>query len=149
MRELNTVLRKCPGTDRSPEIKTRDDDPTINPGEVIHVCPVCGRKWARNTLQDWSHLPTPRHMVKVIVEPAKRVRDVPARYENPRIEFWDDERMIGNSIVVTLKWGFTFIEGQHAGVMGFDTATEAREAILGSFHCYCEDCVAKIGEAVQ
>ena len=42
------------------------------------------------------------------------------------IEHWDDERGMGNGIIVTLHLGWSF-EWTHEGVRGFDTVTEARE----------------------
>ncbi len=45
------------------------------------------------------------------------------------VEHWDDERSIGNGIIVTLKAGYYFYDD--CGVMGFDTTREAREAIRG------------------
>ena len=38
----------------------------------------------------------------------------------------DDERDIGNSIIVTLADGWYFCDDPNCGVMGFDTATEAK-----------------------
>ena len=46
---------------------------------------------------------------------------------HPLVEHWDDERGIGNGIVVTLKPGAFFYDD--CGVMGFDTPKEARAAI--------------------
>jgi hypothetical protein len=39
------------------------------------------------------------------------------------VEHWDDERSIGNGILVTLKPGYFFYDD--CGVMGFDTHKEA------------------------
>lgn len=50
----------------------------------------------------------------------------PARH--PLVEHWDDERPIGNGIVVTLIPGHFFYDD--CGVMGFDTVREARDAIF-------------------
>jgi hypothetical protein len=38
----------------------------------------------------------------------------------------DDERSIGNSIIVTLKKGWDFTDEQGCGVRGFDTVAEAK-----------------------
>jgi len=54
--------KKCKGSNKKDLVITRDEDPNINPGIVNHICPECGRRWARNTMQDWSHLPIPNHM---------------------------------------------------------------------------------------
>lgn len=43
------------------------------------------------------------------------------------VEHWDDERSIGNGILVTLKPGHFFYDD--CGVQGFDTAAEARKEI--------------------
>jgi len=37
----------------------------------------------------------------------------------------DDERDVGNSIIVTLKDGWFFDDGQGGGVKGFDTLAQA------------------------
>lgn len=47
---------------------------------------------------------------------------------HPFVEFWDDEREIGNGIIVTLIPGKYFYDD--CGVMGFDTVREAKAAIL-------------------
>jgi hypothetical protein len=38
----------------------------------------------------------------------------------------DDERAIGNSIIVTLQKGFAFKDEPDCGVRGFDTVSEAK-----------------------
>lgn len=43
----------------------------------------------------------------------------------PFIEHVDDERNIGNGIIVTLKEGYSFVADPGCGVRGFDTMTEA------------------------
>ncbi|WHQ45825.1 hypothetical protein [Alcaligenes faecalis] len=43
----------------------------------------------------------------------------------PWIDFVDDEREDGSSIIVTLKEGFSFA-GDDSGVKGFDTVSRAR-----------------------
>ncbi|MCZ7497241.1 hypothetical protein G6M78_16010 [Agrobacterium tumefaciens] len=47
--------------------------------------------------------------------------------DHPLVEHWDDERGIGNGIIVTLLPGHFFYDD--CGVMGFDTVREARTAI--------------------
>lgn len=47
--------------------------------------------------------------------------------DHPLVEHWDDERGIGNGIIVTLVPGYFFYDDR--GVMGFDTVREARTAI--------------------
>jgi hypothetical protein len=64
---------------------------------------------------------------------------------NARIEEWDDERGIGNSLIVTLKPGWRFEEpGEH--VRGFDTVAEARREVKLSQPCKCEACVSPANE---
>jgi hypothetical protein len=53
--------------------------------------------------------------------------DVLMKLHHPLVEFWDDEREIGNGIIVTLKPGGFFYDD--CGVMGFDTVREAKARI--------------------
>jgi len=46
-----------------------------------------------------------------------------------RIEWWDDERGIGNSLIVTLKPGWEFADDPGCGTMGFDTVKDAIKGI--------------------
>ena len=46
---------------------------------------------------------------------------------HPLVEHWDDERDIGNGIIVTLIPGVHFYDD--CGVMGFDTVREARAEV--------------------
>ena len=62
------------------------------------------------------------------------------RQRHKWIEYWDDERAEGNSLIVTLVRGRRFEEnGEH--VRGFDTATDAMRAVRASMRCQCHDCV--------
>lgn len=55
------------------------------------------------------------------------------------IEHWDDERSIGNSLIVTLKKGLRFDDrGEH--VRGFDTVKEAMSAVRAAQPCDCKNC---------
>ncbi len=58
------------------------------------------------------------------------------------VEHWDDERDIGNSIIVTLKAGFEFgidhFESRH--VEGFDNVKDAVQGVKNFVPCYCDDC---------
>ena len=45
----------------------------------------------------------------------------------PWIAFIDDERDIGNSIIVTLADGYRFKDGDKEGVRGFDTMRELKQ----------------------
>ena len=63
--------------------------------------------------------------------------------ESP-IQHWDDERSIGNGIIVMLKYGWAFepTGGEHT--RGFDTITEARKATAKKqlHRCTCKECTA-------
>lgn len=65
------------------------------------------------------------------------------------IEYWDDERSIGNGVLVTLAYGWSFEPREHAGVRGFDTITEARResAKKSIYPCACDICRAAIAKA--
>ena len=45
----------------------------------------------------------------------------------PHVAIVDDERDLGNSIIVTLKDDYFFVADPGSGVRGFDTATEAEQ----------------------
>lgn len=63
---------------------------------------------------------------------------------DPRVQFWDDERSIGNSLIVTLVPGFAFEPhpdeniAQH--VEGFDNIRAAIRAVRKSLRCSCARC---------
>lgn len=61
-----------------------------------------------------------------------------AKQRHKRIEFWDDERSIGNSLIVSLHYGWCFSPGEH--VEGFDTVNQAMKAVRDSKPCNCEEC---------
>ena len=66
-------------------------------------------------------------------------RSVPAKYRAV-IRHWDDERDMGNSLIITLEKGFCFgCSGEH--VYGFDTVREAITGIKGAISCKCSTCV--------
>lgn len=44
----------------------------------------------------------------------------------------DDERDLGNSIIVTLKKGWNFQDGDKEGVRGFDTLAEVKKSTIAS-----------------
>lgn len=50
-----------------------------------------------------------------------------------RFQFWvshvDDERNIGNSIIIVLAEGFYFMDDPGCGVKGFDTVSEALRGV--------------------
>jgi hypothetical protein len=61
-----------------------------------------------------------------------------------KVMHWDDERSIGNSLIITLKrgWAFGANNTRYAEhVEGFDTVKEARAAIKEAKQCSCFDCV--------
>ncbi len=61
-----------------------------------------------------------------------------------RVEHWDDERSIGNSLIVTLKpgWAFFACEDESAAehVKGFDTVRAAQSAVRSANKCPCRRC---------
>ena len=60
--------------------------------------------------------------------------------KHKKIEHWDDERSIGNSLIVTLKQGWRFSEdGEH--VRGFDTKREAMTDVRAAVRCGCKECM--------
>lgn len=146
MKEGTVKRRLCPGSAMMPVVRTREDYPAINPGEVNHLCPVCQRVWGRNTMRDWSELAIPRHFVMMFDPPEVRQGHVPRRYRNPKIQFWNDEREAGNGLVVTLHHGFTFDEGSHLMVKQFDTIMAAVEAVRDAVGCTCADCAAMVAK---
>lgn len=62
----------------------------------------------------------------------KTIEKIKAR---PHVAFVDDERSIGNSLIVTLVEGFCFKAEPGCGVRGYDTVTEAeRESRAGEVY---------------
>ena len=64
---------------------------------------------------------------------------VPKKYQG-RIMFWDDERGIGNSLIITLNDGWRFTHGDVLHVCGVDTVQDALAALRGTVACDCEGC---------
>jgi hypothetical protein len=62
-----------------------------------------------------------------------------------RIQYWDDERSLGNSLIVTLHLGWQFSDdpGNAEHVRGFDTVRDAMREVRSSIPCDCPDCTAK------
>ncbi len=60
-----------------------------------------------------------------------------------RILFWDDERSIDNSLIVTLKHGYKFSADPQSNehVRGFDTIKDAMHEVKSSIKCNCESCL--------
>lgn len=49
--------------------------------------------------------------------------------KHPKVEIIDDERAIGNGLIVTLKKGYSFCEATDNRVLGEDTIKELHEQI--------------------
>ena len=65
-------------------------------------------------------------------------KQVPKKYRD-RIQFWDDERNMGNGIIVTLHYGWHMGDpGCH--VFGEDTVASAIKYLQFSAPCSCEEC---------
>lgn len=66
---------------------------------------------------------------------------------HPKVLHWDDEREIGNSLIVTLRpgWAFWPSEDERSAehVKGFDTVADAAKAIQRSEPCKCGRCAPK------
>lgn len=62
--------------------------------------------------------------------------------ESLKVMAVDDERSEGNSIIVTLRYGFRFSSDPLAPVHveGSDTVREARAGIRNAILCTCDDC---------
>ena len=59
-----------------------------------------------------------------------------------RVAHWDDERSIGNSLIVTLKDGWYWPqEGRGCHVRGFDTLQDAVSDLRATKLCCCAVCV--------
>ena len=52
--------------------------------------------------------------------------------QQPAVEFVDDERGLGNGIIVTLKEGYEFSVDPGCGVRGYDTFSEALREVRQS-----------------
>jgi hypothetical protein len=62
--------------------------------------------------------------------------------KHKRVQHWDDERGMGNSLIVTLIKGWRFKEpGEH--VRGFDTKREALADVQAAKRCDCDACKLK------
>ena len=61
-----------------------------------------------------------------------------------KVLYWDDERNIGNSIIINLNHGFKFNHDVHAEnathVMGFDTIKETVTELRSVIKCSCKEC---------
>lgn len=69
---------------------------------------------------------------------AEIAKSVPNKYK-ARISHWDDEREMGNSLIVSLKDGWRF-PSTECHTSGFDTVKEAIDGLRDTEPCACEDC---------
>jgi hypothetical protein len=69
------------------------------------------------------------------------------RTSRPWIGHIDDERNIGNSIIVSLVEGFEFSDDPGCGVKGFDTVTDARNGTRKTDVLACNKYNPKLGQA--
>jgi hypothetical protein len=69
-------------------------------------------------------------------------KSLPAKY-HARVAYWDDERDIGNSILVTLVYGFHMGDGH---VIGADNVKDAVQAVKDAEVCECAECVANLAK---
>lgn len=69
------------------------------------------------------------------------------RHKN--ILHWDDERSLGNSLIVSLIPGKQFSADVGAGehVRGFDTVNEAMADVRSAVDCTCQACIKAMREA--
>jgi len=78
-------------------------------------------------------------------------KSVPAKYME-RIRHWDDEREIGNSLIVSLNngWYWAGIDpfpGNH--VAGFDTVRDVVNALRSTAPCNCDECKRSLANRVK
>jgi hypothetical protein len=77
-------------------------------------------------------------------------KSVPKKYLE-RIAHWDDERNIGNSLMVSLKdgWQFNIDPWQARHVEGYDTVKDAIAGLQDSIKCECKECKPEQPKAEQ
>lgn len=63
-----------------------------------------------------------------------------------KVAHWDDERGMGNSLIVTLKDGWRFVTTE-CHTSGYDTIQEAIEGLRDTVPCTCADCKKALGVA--
>lgn len=66
--------------------------------------------------------------------------------QKKKVMHFDDERAIGNSIIVTLNYGWCFTSDPLVPmhVEGFDTIKDAKEGINSAVKCECKECVENL-----
>lgn len=65
------------------------------------------------------------------------------KYKLPKwVWTWDDEREIGNPIMIGLHYGYSFEPDEHEGIRSFDTVSEARTGVQKKnvYPCDCNIC---------
>jgi len=70
-----------------------------------------------------------------------------AKKFSERIEDWSDERKIGNGVIITVHWGWSFEHCCHEGVRGFDSISEAQRGVRDTYPCSCESCLKGLEES--
>ena len=71
---------------------------------------------------------------------SEKFNDDRGRRKLPRqIQYWDLDEP--GSVIVTLHYGWSFENGNHEGVRGFDTEAEAIEKSRMAYMCRCSECV--------
>jgi hypothetical protein len=67
-------------------------------------------------------------------------KSVPKKLQSV-IDHWDDERNIGNGIIITIKGGYKWSFDDHGlHVRGYDTVREATDELRDVVPCNCEQC---------
>lgn len=67
-------------------------------------------------------------------------KSISAKYRS-RIQAWDDEREMGNSLIVSLNPGWYWMqENEGVHVRGFDTVSEAKSDLRDTAPCKCKEC---------
>lgn len=58
------------------------------------------------------------------------------------VDHWDDERNIGNGIIIMIKSGFRWKFDDHGThVRGYDTVKEIVDELRSVVKCDCEECL--------
>lgn len=76
--------------------------------------------------------------VKASRKPMSDAMALRALHKDPRIDIIDDERSIGNSLIINLKDGWRF-RAPDEHVFGEDTAVEALASMKEVHECDCSD----------
>lgn len=64
------------------------------------------------------------------------------------IMHWDDERSLGNSLIISLNHGrkFTNDPFNDSHVLGFDTVKEVVDELRRTVKCECKECLTGLAE---